>query len=280
MRSCCRSCPRARNRATGRSPATTWRWCCRRSASAPPTPGSSRKRWRSSANSLAVFERREGRSQLGGSPEQYRQRAARARPAREGSKLLEESVAAFRETLKKRDRAVVPLDWAATQSNIGIALFNLSEREAGTERLVEAEAAYRLALEEYTSDRTPVEWAMVQNNLGNTLSAMAFAKNDVALFKQAADTFRAALQVRTRERLPMQWAATQLNLAGTLNNIAKFEQGTASLDAGGDSSQRRAHRLHARPGAVRLGLGQEQSRLGAADARPAQQRRRQAGGVG
>ena len=176
MRRCCRSCPKARNRATGRSPATTWRWCCRRSASAPPTPGSSAKRWRSSANRSRCSSDEKDDLNWAAAQNNIGNVLLALGQREKGSKLLEESVAAFRETLKKRDRAVVPLDWAATQNNIGIALFNLSEREAGTERLAEAEAAYRLALEEYTSDRTPVEWAMVQNNLGNTLSALALCK--------------------------------------------------------------------------------------------------------
>ena len=230
--------------------------------------------------SLAVFEREKddlnwaaAQNNIGNVLLALGQREKRPEAAR-GSRR------GFPRALEKRDRAKVPLDWAATQNNIGIALFNLSEREAGTERLAEAEAAYRLALEEYTRDRTPVEWAMVQNNLGNTLNALASAKNDVALFKQAADTFRAAMEVRTRERLPLQWAATQLNLASTLNNIAKFETGHGEPRRGGERPERCAHRLHARPDAVRLGVGQEQSRLGAAAARPAQQRRRQAGGVG
>jgi hypothetical protein len=42
----------------------------------------------------------------------------------------------------------VPLDWAATQSDLGNALETLGERESGTARLEEAVAAYRAALEE------------------------------------------------------------------------------------------------------------------------------------
>jgi len=44
----------------------------------------------------------------------------------------------------------VPLDWPATQYNLGLALSSLGERESGTEKLTEAVAAYREALKEYT----------------------------------------------------------------------------------------------------------------------------------
>ena len=56
---------------------------------------------------------------------------------------LEEAVAAFRAALEKRPRDKLPLDWAASQNNIGIALFTLGEREGRDARLEEAESAYR-----------------------------------------------------------------------------------------------------------------------------------------
>src|SRR4051812_50044565 len=55
------------------------------------------------------------------------------------------------------------------QMNLGVALSELGEREAGTARLEQAVAAYRLALEERTRERDPLGWATAQNNLGNTV---------------------------------------------------------------------------------------------------------------
>ena len=43
-------------------------------------------------------------------------------------------------------REQVPLAWAGTQNNLGLALSTLGERESGTARLEEAIAAYRAAL--------------------------------------------------------------------------------------------------------------------------------------
>ena len=40
----------------------------------------------------------------------------------------------------------MPLDWATTQNNLGVALPTLGERESGTAQLEEAVAAYREAL--------------------------------------------------------------------------------------------------------------------------------------
>ncbi|BCF96939.1 hypothetical protein PPGU19_015080 [Paraburkholderia sp. PGU19] len=53
-------------------------------------------------------------------------------------------------------RERVPLDWAMTQSNLGVALLRLGERESGTTRLEEAVAACHAALTEYTYERVPL----------------------------------------------------------------------------------------------------------------------------
>ena len=45
-----------------------------------------------------------------------------------GTERLEQAVAAFTEALKERTRARVPLDWAATQNNLGHAIQILRER--------------------------------------------------------------------------------------------------------------------------------------------------------
>ena len=62
-----------------------------------------------------------------------------------------------------RERA--PLQWAATQNNLGNALRVLGERETGAGRLDEAVEACRAALEVYTREQMPLDWAMAQNNL-------------------------------------------------------------------------------------------------------------------
>ena len=57
--------------------------------------------------------------------------------------------------LLPRDR--VPLDWAATQMNLGNALSRLDERESGTARLEEAVVAFDACLT-VTASIWPPEW--------------------------------------------------------------------------------------------------------------------------
>jgi tetratricopeptide (TPR) repeat protein len=73
---------------------------------------------------------------------------------------LEQSVEIWRHILQYRSRDRVPLDWAATQVNLGAALEELAERESRTVRLEEAVVAYRLALEEWPDDT--IGWLRVK----------------------------------------------------------------------------------------------------------------------
>ena len=66
---------------------------------------------------------------------------------------LQQAIRASERVLELWPRERVPLDWAATQMNLGNALQTLGGRESGTARLEEAVAAYRAALEEGSSVR-------------------------------------------------------------------------------------------------------------------------------
>ena len=122
----------AKRTATGRSPATTWRWCCRRSASARRTPAASKRRCRFSAIRLHVFEREKDDLNWAAAQNNIGNVLLTLGKRESEPKRLKEAVAAFRAALEKRDRAKVPLDWAASPEQYRHrALFALSEREAG-----------------------------------------------------------------------------------------------------------------------------------------------------
>ena len=79
---------------------------------------------------------------------------------------------AYTEALKERTRARVPLDWAATQNNLGAALATLGRLEPGAESLEQAVAAYTEALKEHTRARVPLDWAATQNNLDHAIQIL------------------------------------------------------------------------------------------------------------
>jgi tetratricopeptide (TPR) repeat protein len=98
---------------------------------------------------------------------------------------LEEAVAAYRAALQEYTRDRVPLEWAATQTNLGVALYALGARESGTAQLEEAIAAYRAALQEYRRDQVPLDWATTQNNLGIALLTLGARETGTARAKAA-----------------------------------------------------------------------------------------------
>ncbi|MBZ9814753.1 tetratricopeptide repeat protein [Mesorhizobium sp. CA7] len=151
-----------------------------------------------------------------------------------GTERLQEAAAAYRAALKEGTRDRLPLDWAATQSNLGNALSALGERESGTERLEQAVVAFRAALEEQTRKRAPLDWARTQSNLDATLLTLGWRETGTARLNEAAAAsgaaYRAALEERTRERLPLGWAQTQYNLGIALMVLGERESGTALLE--------------------------------------------------
>jgi tetratricopeptide (TPR) repeat protein len=90
------------------------------------------------------------------------------------------AVAAYRAALKEYTRDQMPLKWAATQNDFGLALLTLNGLESETGRLEEAVAAFRAALEEYTHDHAPLQWAMTQNNLGTALETLGERESGTA----------------------------------------------------------------------------------------------------
>ena len=124
----------------------------------------------------------------------------------------------------------MPLSWAATQNNLGLALTSLGERESGTARLEEAVVAYREALKESPREKVPFNWARTQNNLGLALTSLGKRESGTARLEEAVSAYREALKESPRQKVPLNWAATQNNLGNALANLGERESGTARLE--------------------------------------------------
>src|SRR5262249_20626648 len=88
-----------------------------------------------------------------------------------------------------------PLQWAATQNSLGLALWRLGERENSTARLEEAARAFQGALQERTRERAPLQWAMTQSVLGFALASLGERKAETAPLEEAVAAYDAALPV-------------------------------------------------------------------------------------
>ena len=115
-------------------------------------------------------------------------------------------------------------------NDLGLAIWELGDRESGTDRLEEAVSAYRAALEERTRDRVPMAWATTQMNLGNALLSLGKRESGTDRLEEAVSAYRAALEERTRDRVPLDWAMAQMNLGTALGILGARESGTVQLE--------------------------------------------------
>jgi tetratricopeptide (TPR) repeat protein len=133
--------------------------------------------------------------------------------ARQGSELgddaaLRDAIDVYESLLTAYPRAQAPLEWAATQTQLGAALATLGERETKTARLEDAVAAYRQALEENTRERAPLQWALTQAALGDALLSLGEREDGTARLEEAVAAYREALKQMTREGVRLNWAKT------------------------------------------------------------------------
>jgi hypothetical protein len=96
--------------------------------------------------------------------------------------------------LNERTRERVPLDWAMMQSNLGLALARLGEREAGTAKLEEAVAVQREALKERTRERVPLQWATSIGREGFALMLLAERRGDALMAETALSQINEAFE--------------------------------------------------------------------------------------
>lgn len=192
-------------------------------------------RWRTLASSADAREdEREAarlRNNLGNALQIQGQRTG----GRDGLRLLDEAISAYRYALTVRTRVDMPVQWATTQNNLGATMRSQGERTGGQEglRLLgEAVTAYRDALTVRTRADMPAEWAMTQNNLGNALSSQgerASGPEGLRLLDEAVTAYRDALTVRTLADTPAEWAMTQNNLGNTLSRQGERTSGPEGL---------------------------------------------------
>jgi tetratricopeptide (TPR) repeat protein len=109
------------------------------------------------------------------------------------STALGSAIERYKGLVNLTPRERVPLEWAATQNNLGLALETLGEREAGTARLEEAVAAYSDALMERTHVRAPRDWAISFGNQAVALMRFAERTREAAMAEMAFHQIEVAL---------------------------------------------------------------------------------------
>lgn len=147
-----------------------------------------------------------------------------------GTRNLENSIAAFKASLEKRDRELAPLQWSATQNNLGNALGILGHRQNDEDMLVESVLAFERALEERTRDLVPKDRATTLNNLAAVLQTLGQRNKDAKMLKRSVELYKEVLQEWTRESVPLDWATTMDNMGTALRLLGEHRKGPRTLE--------------------------------------------------
>lgn len=153
----------------------------------------------------------------------------------EGARRLDDILYLYQSALVEDIRTTAPLDWAATQANIGrvmCAMATIQPPLARIRLLAEAITCYDGALEIYTKESTPQEWADCQNDRGDLVAEMGQLRLGGVgeeLFGKAIESYRKSLEVFTREEQPLAWANTITHLAVAQLGLSQAIPGSRGL---------------------------------------------------
>ncbi|PZU09742.1 hypothetical protein [Sphingomonas sp.] len=117
-----------------------------------------------------------------------------------GVPVLQESVEAYRQALLEQPQAAMPLVWAKTQAEMGLAIGRLARRDPAAAKLEDAVTALREALKEVTAANAPDDWAQMQFNLGGILADLGKRETGTAHLEQAVTAYRQSLTIWTAEK--------------------------------------------------------------------------------
>ena len=124
---------------------------------------------------------------------------------------IEQAIEYYQQALKVITRQAMPVEWAGTMMNLGIA-YRHRIRGDRMDNIEQAIKCYQQALQVMTRQAMPVDWAQTINNL-----AIAYLEricgDRADNIEQAIVYCQQALEVRTRQDVPDDWAATINSLA-------------------------------------------------------------------
>ncbi|MCB1683137.1 MAG: hypothetical protein KDI31_01580 [Pseudomonadales bacterium] len=150
----------------------------------------------------------------------------------ESSDLFDRGVAELQAALDVQRPEYQPLDWALTQQNICLAMYQHGARlgQDGLAMVREAINRCQEAASWLSPGTAALSWAMVQNNIAASTATLAQLEGDPDLLTRAAEAFREAARVYTRDRVPVNWAEVEVNLGELTCNLALMRGEPALLD--------------------------------------------------
>ncbi|HSI60500.1 MAG TPA: response regulator [Ideonella sp.] len=136
-------------------------------------------------------------------------------------RAVRNAIDAYELALTVHSREAMPLKWASTRNNQGLALLALVQLCGGTgsrQHLAEAEVAFGDALSVYRRDAMPTEWAAAQCDRALVLQMLGLP-DDAVLLEKIVATYTEALQVQMRAQARSEWVMTACRRAVALMEL-------------------------------------------------------------
>jgi len=125
---------------------------------------------------------------------------------------IKNAIEAFEAAIKIRTIQRFPIQYAMTQTNIGVAYGMLARVKDKAENCKNAIDSFNKSLNVYTLERFPIQYAYTQNNLGNAYGTLAVIENKADNCKNAMEAYKKALKVFTKEEFTEPHNLVQGNL--------------------------------------------------------------------
>jgi tetratricopeptide (TPR) repeat protein len=147
----------------------------------------------------------------------------------QGTRDLEDAIAANQLALKVYSKQNSPMHWADAQGQLAQCLIQLAHATDNADEFHQSISILHQVLDGYPRYRSPVEWAQLQSVLGDALVALYYLdpKSGFQYPPQAVTAYRASLEELTLEHDPIAWAEAKQGLG---NALKEFGYDTSNSD--------------------------------------------------
>lgn len=142
---------------------------------------------------------------------------------RRDAALYERAIQCFNSALEALTQEDAPLEWAATQYNLGTANQALGRLLDAAKPLKNAVDAYTNALLVWKRDEYPEDWMLTMHQLGATLHAHGKLLKGNRQFQKSVVAYKNALAVLDADNYALELTATHNNRAAVLHHLGESE---------------------------------------------------------
>jgi tetratricopeptide (TPR) repeat protein len=143
--------------------------------------------------------------------------------------LFERAILCFSKALEEFTQEGTPLEWAATQYNLGTANQSLGRLLEATPPLKIAVDAYTNALLVWTREKSPEDWMFTLHQLGATLHTWGKLLKGNRQLQKSVVAYKNALAALDADNYALELTATHNNRAAVLHHLGESEDNSDRL---------------------------------------------------